>query len=333
MGQSGSGLRRLAVYGRVLRPHLGLASREFTSLSSWQPSLGVAIGILMGWRRIFYGLTFPILEIVAADPDPGVDSARDPAAARARAADHRADFSGRVFRYDTQHAARRSIDRSGLFPGRTLARVRRARDPSPRHRAGSSALHLRGTADCHGRLLVLIGRFGDRLRPGRSRLQGMGDLLLRSVRDHGDHHGDSGLPRLRLERDRPHRRQPAHAMARRKCWRAYDGERNHVRTRRCAPDRACRKDLRSGRREGGRTSTMCRSRPCRGSSVSSSGRPVAARRRCSTRSPVSTSSPPEKSISTANCSRRPASACFPAPIAWSCSSRVRCSRGKRCCGT
>jgi NitT/TauT family transport system permease protein len=30
--------------------------------------LGIAIGILMGWRRIFYGLTFPILEILRPIP-------------------------------------------------------------------------------------------------------------------------------------------------------------------------------------------------------------------------------------------------------------------------
>src|SRR5690349_829677 len=27
-------------------------------------ALGVSIGLLMGWRRIFYGLTFPILELL-----------------------------------------------------------------------------------------------------------------------------------------------------------------------------------------------------------------------------------------------------------------------------
>ncbi len=42
--------------------------RGFTSLSCWRPSLGVAIGILMGWRRIFYGLTFPILELLRPIP-------------------------------------------------------------------------------------------------------------------------------------------------------------------------------------------------------------------------------------------------------------------------
>jgi NitT/TauT family transport system permease protein len=30
--------------------------------------LGIAIGILMGWRRIFYGLTFPILELLRPIP-------------------------------------------------------------------------------------------------------------------------------------------------------------------------------------------------------------------------------------------------------------------------
>ncbi len=30
--------------------------------------LGVAIGILMGWRRIFYGLTFPLLELLRPIP-------------------------------------------------------------------------------------------------------------------------------------------------------------------------------------------------------------------------------------------------------------------------
>ena len=92
----------------------------------------------MGWRRIFYGLTFPILGAAAADPDSGLDSARHPAAARTRTADHRADIPGGVLRHHPQYAAgraSRSIRSISVPPARSAsARARSSRTSSCRAR-------------------------------------------------------------------------------------------------------------------------------------------------------------------------------------------------------
>ena len=149
------------------------------------------IGVLMGWSRIFYGLTFPLLEMLRPIPILAWIPLAILLLPGPRAADHRTDLPRRVFRDDPQYAARCEVDRRGLFPRRALARLRRMRHSLPRHHSGRDALHLRRPADRHGRVLVLAGRVRDRLRPGRARLQGLGDLLLRAVRDHGHRHGDA----------------------------------------------------------------------------------------------------------------------------------------------
>ena len=47
-------------------------------------SIGVPLGLLMGWSQTFRDYTFPILGNAAADPDPGLGAARDPDVPRLR---------------------------------------------------------------------------------------------------------------------------------------------------------------------------------------------------------------------------------------------------------
>ena len=63
-----SGLRRFAFHRRVLQPHLGVGISRLRVRSSCATCLGIAIGIFMGWSRIFYGLTFPLLELLRPIP-------------------------------------------------------------------------------------------------------------------------------------------------------------------------------------------------------------------------------------------------------------------------